>query len=44
MLRDARHEGIPEIKNPNMMRAVLAGDKVIKGLESGGHNVHPVPD
>ena len=38
-----RHEDIPEINNPNKRFPVLEGDKVIKEVDNGGYNVHPVP-
>ena len=42
-LSDVRHEDIPDINNPNIMRAILEGDKLIKEVLNGGYNVHPVP-
>jgi signal transduction protein with GAF and PtsI domain len=38
-----RHEDIPEINNPKIRYPVLEGDKVIKDVDNGGYNVHPVP-
>jgi hypothetical protein len=38
-----RHEDIPDINNPNIMKAILEGDKLIKEVLNGGYNVHPVP-
>ena len=38
-----RHEDIPEINNPKIIFPVLEGDKVIKEVDNGGYNVHPVP-
>ena len=42
-LSDVRHEDIPDINNPNIMKAILEGDKLIKEVINGGYNVHPVP-
>ena len=42
-LSDVRHEDIPDINNPNIMKAILEGDKLIKEVLNGGYNVHPVP-
>jgi len=42
-LRDVRHEDTPEINNPNIRFPTLEGDKVIKEVDNGGYNVHPVP-
>jgi hypothetical protein len=38
-----RHEDIPDINNPKVIKAVLEGDKLIKEVLKGGYNVHPVP-
>ena len=38
-----RDEDIPEINNPKIRFPVLEGDKVIKEVDNGGYNVHPVP-
>ena len=38
-----RHEDIPDINNPNIMKAILEGDKLIKEVLNGGYNVHPLP-
>ena len=38
-----RHEDIPDINNPKIMKAVLEGDKLMKEVLNGGYNVHPVP-
>jgi hypothetical protein len=42
-LRDVRHEDIPEINNPKIIRIILDGDKDMKEVDNGGYNVHPVP-
>ena len=42
-LRDARHEYLPEISNPNIRYPLLECDKVTKEVDNGGYNVHPVP-
>ena len=41
--KDVRHEDIPDINNPKIIKAVLEGDKLIKEVLKGGYNVHPVP-
>ncbi len=38
-----RHEHIPEVNNPKIRFPVLEGDKVMKEVDNGGYNVHPVP-
>lgn len=38
-----RDEDIPDINNPNIIKAVLEGDKLMKEVLNGGYNVHPVP-
>jgi len=38
-----RHEDIPDINNPKIIKDVLEGDKLIKEVLNGGYNVHPVP-
>ena len=38
-----RHEDIPDINNPKIMKTVLEGDKLMKEVLNGGYNVHPVP-
>ena len=43
LLRDVRHEDIPEINNPKIRFPVLEGDKLMKEVLNGGYNVHPVP-
>ena len=37
-----RHEDIPDINNPKIIKDVLEGDKLIKEVLNGGYNVHPV--
>ena len=39
MLRDVRHEDIPEINNPKIRFPVLEGDKLMKEVLNGGYNV-----
>ena len=38
-----RHEDIPDMNNPKIIKAVLEGDKLIKEVLNGGYNVHPLP-
>ena len=38
-----RHEDIPDMNNPKIIKAVLEGDKLMKEVLNGGYNVHPVP-
>ena len=38
-----RHEDIPDMNNPKMIKAVFEGDKLIMEVLKGGYNVHPVP-